>query len=478
MPKFLFLSLILACCAIFPAPLSAQQKPNVLFIAVDDLNCDLGSYGHPMVKSPNIDRLASQGLRFERAYCQYPVCNPSRASFMTGLYPEKTKILSNAGHFREHQPDVVTLSQHYRNQGYYAARVGKIYHFGVPGEIGTDGRDDPASWEEVKNPIGVDKKVEREIHSLQKGSFGGTLSWLKVDSKDEEHTDGVGATQAIQLLETHHPDRTGKPFFLAMGFYRPHTPYVAPSHYFDLYPPDKIDPVMLKEGDRDDIPKAALPDRKGQLELSVEKRKEIIQAYYASISLMDAQVGRLLDALERLKLDENTIVVFFSDHGYHLGAHGLWQKSDLFEGSARVPLIISTPFSDAENGKVTRSLAELADLYPTLSEMCGFAPPSHVQGKSLVPVLEDAKARVRDSAYSVTRCRTLKRQDKSQFLGRSIRTDRYRYTEWDEGEFGVELYDYENDPEEYTNLANHPEKEPLVEKLKSALMKRSREAAK
>ena len=473
LPKFLVtLALILTV-----ALTAAADRPNVLFIATDDMNCDLGSYGHPLVKSPNIDRLAARGVRFEHTYSQNPVCNPSRTSFMTGLYPEQTNINTNAGHFREFIPEVVTMAQHFRNNGYYVARIGKIYHYGVPDNIGENGNDDAPSWEEVRNPIGVDKVVEPNLNIIVPGeSPGGTLSWLKVPSKDEEHTDGIGASYAIEMLDKNHPDKTGRPFFLAMGFYRPHTPYVAPEHYFDWYPKESIDPVMLHPNDRDDIPKAALPDRPNQLDLTVDERKEIIQAYYASISLVDAQVGRLLDALDDLKLADNTVVVFVSDHGYHLGAHGLWQKSDLFEGSARVPLIIASPFEDAARGETTKSLTELVDLYPTLSELCGIKAPSHVAGRSVVPVLQNPGQSIRDEAYSVTDCRTVRRWDNSKFLGRSIRTDRYRYTEWDEGSFGVELYDYERDPEEFTNLAYNPEHADLMASLRRRLHERQSEA--
>ncbi|MEM8955210.1 MAG: sulfatase [Verrucomicrobiota bacterium] len=468
-------SLFLALSIALTTPASSQ--PNVLLITTDDMNCDLAAYGHPLVNSPNLNRLASRGLLFERAYCQYPVCNPSRSSFMTGLYPESTGILSNAGHFRENIPEVVTMPEHFRNHGYFAARVGKIYHYAVPTDIGNDGGDDPQSWDEVRNPIGIDKAVEPDINTLQEGKFGGTLSWLKVASKDEDHTDGIGTTDAIDLLETHHPDKTGKPFFIAMGFYRPHTPFVAPPHYFDLYPTDQIDPVLLDPNDRNDIPKAALPDRAHQLDLTLAQRKEIIQAYYASISLVDTQVGRLLDALDRLDLTDNTIVVFFSDHGYHLGHHGLWQKSDLFEGSTRVPLIFSVPMPDMAQGTTTQSLVELIDVYPTLNDLCGLPRPKHLQGASLIPILENPLATVRNTAYSVTESRTVKRDDNSKFLGRTIRTDRYRYTEWDDGEFGVELYDYKNDPEELTNLAPNPEKADLRKQLRTQLRARKKTAS-
>ena len=462
------------------APTVAAQpdRPNVLLIVSDDLNTDLGAYGHPLVHSPNIDRLAERGVRFERAYSQYPVCNPSRSSFLTGLYPDQTGVLSNQGDFREHLPDVQTLPQWFRRHGYYTARVGKIFHYGVPGQIGTDGEDDPASWDEVVNPIGVDKEVEDRIHSLVPGQFGGTLSWLNLESRDEEHTDGIGASAAIDLMERHHPSRTGQPFFLAVGFYRPHTPYVAPSHYFDRYPRTDIEPAQLREGDRDDIPLAALADRPHQLELTDAQRREIIQAYYASISLMDAQVGRLLDALDERGLAENTVVVFVSDHGYHLGAHGLWQKGDLFEGSARVPLIIATP-DGRRAGRATGALTEMLDLYPTLVDLCGLPTPGHLEGVSLRPVLDDPDASVREAALTEAWSRAgwihsdLQGQ---RILGYSIRTPRYRYTEWDGGRHGVELYDYAADPEEYTNLAGRPEVEDVEHEHRRLLRRKVRAA--
>ena len=256
----------------------------------------------------------------------------------------------------------------------------------------------------MANPIGIDRTELEPISTLVKGKYGGTISWRIIDGKDEDHTDGRGALDAIRIMKAHHPDKTGKPFFLAMGFFRPHTPYVAPAHYAKLYPVDKIEPLMEKPGDRDDIPSVGLHDRPHQRELTLAKRKEIIQAYYASISLMDACVGRLLDALDELKLADNTIVVFFSDHGYHLGHHGLWQKSDLFEGSVRVPMIISVP-GTKQGGKKSSSLVELTDLYPTLADLCGLAKPGHLKGKSIVPLLDDPSKTVRDAAFTVTLAR-------------------------------------------------------------------------
>lgn len=445
-----------------------SDKLNVLFIASDDLNCDLGSYGHELVQSPNIDRLAKRGVRFERAYCQYPVCNPSRSSFMTGCYPDQTGVLSNGGNFRLKIPDVVTMPQMFQQNGYFVARIGKIFHYGVPIQIGTNGEDDDASWQLVVNPRGIDREVHDRIHTLEPGRFGGTLSWLKIDSRDDQHTDGIGATEAIRLLDEHHPKKTGRPFFLAVGFFRPHTPYVAPTHWFDRYPLDRIHPVIEKPGDRDDIPVAALADRPKQRELTMPQRKEIVQAYYASISLMDAQVGRLLDALDRLDLSKNTIVVFVSDHGYHLGHHGLWQKGDLFEGSCRVPMIVSTPGMETA-GKSTGAVAELVDLYPTLAELCELEVPKHVKGASLVPALQNVLHTGKESALSEAWSRAPRMHASlrgKKILGYSIRTARFRYTEWGDGEFGAELYDYNVDPKEFTNLIDDPAHTQTVSRMK------------
>jgi iduronate 2-sulfatase len=451
-----------------------DERPSVLLILADDLNTDIGAYGHPLVVTPHMDRLAERGVRFLRAYSQYPVCNPSRSSFLTGLYPEQTGVLTNADRFRDRLPETPTLPQWFRKHGYFVARVGKVFHYGVPGQIGTSGEDDPASWDEVVNPIGIDKEVEDRIHSLEPGKFGGTLSWLRLDSVDEDHTDGIGATRAIELLEEHHPDRTGRPFFLAVGFYRPHTPFVAPARHFDRYPRAAIQPVWMREGDRDDIPLAALADRPHQLELTDAQRREIIQAYYASISHVDAQVGRLLDALARLKLDGRTIVVLSSDHGYHLGAHGLWQKGDLFEGSARVPLVFARP-SEASAGRTADAVVELTDLYPTLVDLCGLPAPGHLVGTSLRPVLDDPTTSVRETALTVAWSRAGWVHEDLRglhILGRSIRTSRYRYTEWDGGRHGVELYDYEADPDEYTNLAGRLEAADVERELEGLLRER------
>jgi len=450
--------LLLAACT---AP-AAEKPRNVLLILSDDLNTALGCYGHPLVQSPNIDRLAARGVRFENAYCQFPLCSPSRSSFLTGRSPNATGVLFNPRrdpgdggeegrhpHFRDTIPDTVTLPQLFKNAGYFSARVGKAYHYGVPGDIGTSSLDDPPSWDLVVNPRGVDKDVEDEIHTIAPptakgpGRFGGTLSWLNVANDRGEHTDGVGAAEGIKLLEAHKD----KPFFLTVGFYRPHTPYVAPQKYFDLYPLDKITLPTTPEGFKEQTPALALTTRKDQDAMTDQQRREAIQAYYAATSFMDAQVGRVLDALERLGLDENTVVVFASDHGYHLGEYGMWQKQSLFEQSSRVPLIIAAPGAK-RNGTSTQALAELLDIYPTLADLSGLQAPDYLDGQSLRPVLDGEKSAVREAAYTQVM--------RGKVPGLAVRTEKYRYIEWDYGAQGVQLYDMAKDPGQAHNLANDP----------------------
>ena len=468
---------LVALC-LLSASVVAQDKLNVLFIASDDMNNDLGTYGHPLVKTPNFDRLARLGIRFDQAYCNYPVCNPSRASLMTGLYPDQTQVRNNAVFFRNTIPSVKTLPQMFRDNGYYVARVGKIYHYGVPTQIGEDGLDDPDSWEETVNSRGRDKWEEAQIYTIDPvtGNLGGTLSWMAQDGTDEEQTDGIGTTAAIEILK----ESRDRPFFLAMGFYRPHTPYVAPRKYFFQYP---LQLIRLPEEPLDDlvdIPPAAWVDRPFQLNLPKRKQREAIQAYYASISFVDAQVGRLLDALERLDLMDNTLIVFWSDHGYHMGEHKLWQKTTLFENSARVPFLIASPAHRHTAGLSTVSLAELVDVYPTLAELCGLEAPGHLEGRSLVPILEDPTQAVRDSALTTfdTHDRVNPRRPlRPRAVGYTVRTLRWRYTEWGpDGDQGVELYDHWNDPKEYVNLAQAPRERETVKRMKRLLRERISQA--
>ncbi len=439
--------------------LSASPRLNVVVIASDDLNNSLGTYGHPLVRSPNIDKLASRGVRFDRVYCQFPLCNPSRSSFLTGLRPDRTTVLDNERRFRAKVPNVVTLPQLFRKNGYFAARVGKLYHYGVPNQIGTSGLDDPASWDLVVNPRGRDKDDEDKIVSIKPGNgFGATLSWLAAEGTDEEQTDGKSATEAIRLLESHQEH----PFFLAVGFYRPHTPYVAPKKYFDLYPLDRITLPKEPAGDRDDIPKPALTVSPPDYGMTETQKRQAIQAYFASITFMDAQVGRVLDALDRLGLADRTVVVFLSDHGYLLGEHGLWQKQSLFEESARVPLIVAAPGKKAV-GKGSKRLVELIDVYPTVAELAGLSTPGDLDGRSVVPLLDTPDLPWKEAAYTQVR----RGSADNSFAGRAVRTERYRYIEWDEGRRGVELYDHDADPHEYHNLARDPGLTVTISELKA-----------
>lgn len=464
----LIAQLFLCCMALFLPPESASASApqadapkNVLFIICDDLNCDLGSYGHPQVKSPHIDQLATRGVRFEHAYCQFPLCGPSRASFMTGMYPDQTKVLRNAVYIRDRIPNVKTMSQMFRDAGYVATRIGKIYHYNVPKGIGTPGHDDPASWDDTFNPYGRDKIEEPKIFSLRPGSFGGTLSWLAADGTDDEQTDGIAALEAIKRLKRHAKDKT--PFFLAVGLYRPHTPYVAPKKYFNLYPVEEIDVPEVPQGYLETLPAPAVNSitrKKEQVNLEDDLARQAIQAYYASITFADAQIGRILNALKETGLDENTVVVFTSDHGYHMGEHGHYQKSTLFENADRVPLIISAP-GIAEAGKSTTTPAEMIDFYPTLAELCGLTPPSTLSGVSLVPVLNDVNAKPRTDALT------------KYAEGFSLRTEQYRITEWGSaGSRGTELYDHSQDPAELNNLADDPQYAEVLSELSSRLRRR------
>ncbi|HEV2293715.1 MAG TPA: sulfatase [Tepidisphaeraceae bacterium] len=453
MARLWFTVFILALLAV---PALSAERPNVLFISVDDLNMNVGCYGDTIVKTPNIDRLASRGVRFDRAYCQYPLCNPSRASLMTGLRPDTIGVYDLGTNFRSTVPNIVTLPQLFRNNGYFAARVGKLYHYGVPREIGTDGMDDPASWDYTFNPLGRDKTEEEKLHVLTRGTGKGTIgfamAWLDMEGSDEEQTDAIGVTHTIGLLEKHREQHGDKPFFIGMGFFRPHTPFVATRQWFEKYPLDSIKLPHVPEGDLKDIPDIALMIRPPNYGLDEKGLKQCVRGYIASVAALDAQVGRLLEALERLKLADNTIVVFWSDHGFLLGEHGQWQKQMLFEEANRVPLIISAPGRKAAGG-VAPGPVELLDVYPTLAELCGLKPPHELEGKSLAPLLDEpATAWERPAFSQVTR-----RRDRRPIMGYSVRTDRWRYTQWGRnGAEGQELYDHENDPKELTNLAADP----------------------
>ncbi len=449
------LSLLLAFALLVSGAAAADSPPNVLFIAVDDLACTLGCYGDLVAKTPHIDRLAATGVRFDRAYNQLPLCNPTRASVMTGLRPDQIKVYDLDRHFRDEVPGAVTIPQAFQKAGYFAGRVGKIYHYNVPASIGTDGFDDPPSWQLTVNPKGRDKAEEDKIFNAEPHrKISAALSWLAADGGDEEQTDGMIATEAIKLME----QKKDEPFFLAVGFFRPHTPYVVPTKYFDMYPVHELRLPYAPADDRDDIPVAAFAHNcpVPNYNLPQDLLLSATQAYYACVSFVDAQVGRILGALERLELDDNTIVVFWSDHGYHLGEHnGIWQKRTLFEQGARAPLIIRAP-SMTGNGQSSPRVVEFIDIYPTLTGLAGIKAPSDLPGRDLSPLLEDPIATW--NGFAVTQVlRPADHRLANPVMGCSIRTDRWRLTEWAEGTAGVELYDHQADPMEFNNLAIHPD---------------------
>ncbi|HET9486064.1 MAG TPA: sulfatase [Chryseosolibacter sp.] len=459
--KFLifFLVLVGAVGKLLAQHQSREERLNVLFIASDDLNNRMGTYGHPMVKTPNLDRLAKRGVRFDNAYNQYPLCSPSRVSILTGLRPDTTGVYDLKTLFRDIVPTVTTLPELFKQHGYFSARVGKIFHYGVPGQIGTNGQDDPQSWNQVINPSGRDKREEHLLtnYTPDRG-LGSSLSWLEAGGEDDEQTDGLVASEAIRLMR----ENREKPFFIAAGFYRPHCPYIAPKKYFDLYPVEKIALPVEPPGHLRNIPKPALTTNPLYWGLSELQRKEVIRAYYASVTFMDAQVGKLLDAVDELGLTHKTIIVFWSDHGYLLTEHGQWKKQSLFEEAARVPLLIAAPGAKG-NGKISSRVVELVDIYPTLADLCGLRPPKYLAGESLVPLLQDPKTRWLRPAYT----QVLRPGD--MIMGRSVRTERWRYTEWNNGEQGAELYDHKKDPFEYHNLAEHSRFVRVKEKMRSYL---------
>jgi len=448
------------CLSLLATAVCAAQKTNVLFIAIDDCNVSLGCYGHPLVKSPNLDRLAKKGVRFERAYCQYPLCNPSRSSLLSGLRPDTSKIYGNGIPIRKNFPDIVTLPQLFKNNGYYSARVGKIYHYGVPDQIGTSGLDDPPSWNEFVNPRGLDKDKEADIINFTPNikNIGAALTWMQIDGTDEEETDGKVATETIRILR----ERKDQPFFMATGFYRPHVPDIATKKYFDLYKLEDIDLPLGPPEHFANIPPIAMTVKPVNYGLSDDKLRLFKRAYFASISFVDAQIGRVLDELDRLHLSDHTIVVAWGDHGWLLGEHGQWQKMCLFDESVHVPLIIYVPGAKG-NGHSSPRTVELVDLYPTLADLCGLQPPSNLEGASLRPLL----AKPGDSSWKSPAYTQVTRAKGG--MGRSVRTERWRYIEWDKGASGVELYDHDHDPHEWHNLAHDPKYAATVGQMQTLL---------
>jgi iduronate 2-sulfatase len=427
------------------------EQPNVLFIISDDLTATaLSCYGNKVCQTPNIDRLASQGTRFTKAYCQGTYCGPSRASFMSGYYPHAIKMLGY-GSPRPAIGERATWAQHFKNNGYYTARVSKIFHMGVPGGIekGSDGADDPASWTERFNSAGPEWKalgdgetLENNADGRKPGPVGGnTFVVVEADGNDLVHSDGKTAAKAVELIKQHKD----KPFFLGVGFVRPHVPFVAPrKDYTGFLPYSKIQlPPKLKD-DWADIPKAGINYKTSKnMKMDVRRQKKAVGGYYASVAFMDRMVGQVLDGLKETGLDEKTIVIFTSDHGYHLGEHDFWAKVSLHDESAAVPLIIRMP---GKKPAVCHSLVELLDLYPTLSNLCGLKVPERLQGKDISKMMTDPAKEVRSAAFSV---------NGKGFL---LREENWAYIAYGkDGQGGEELFDMKQDPKQFTNLAKDPQ---------------------
>ncbi|HUE81281.1 MAG TPA: sulfatase [Pyrinomonadaceae bacterium] len=434
---------------------SSKPRYNVLFIASDDLRPELGVYGNPIIKTPNIDKLAARGVRFDRAYAQYSLCNPSRTSLLTGRYPSTTGVLDNETWFRALHPDFVSLPQHFKENGYATLRSGKIYHGGM---------DDTDAWTEGGEPrnfTGARRpRPPASVGGRSRAAHSDRFGILK--GEGEEHGDYRHASRAIKYLETYRD----KPFFLALGFSKPHTPLEAPQRFFDLYkveqmqlPPDFAPTPAAPAG----FPEISIPRRNADLfigrEASPTEAGEMIRAYYASVSYIDTQVGRVLDALDRLGLRDNTIVVFWGDHGFHLGEKGKWSKAySLFEVGTRVPLIIAFP---GAKGQVSAGTVQLLDMFPTLVELCGLKQPAGLEGRSLAPLLKNPGAKWEYPAFAETLY-----QGKH---GRSVHNERWHYAEWDEGRAGAMLFDLASDPRELKNLAADPAHAKRVQEMKELL---------
>lgn len=441
----------------------AAPAPNVLFIAVDDLRPELGCYGVAHMKTPHLDRLAEKSVLFERAYCQVAVCNPSRNSVLSGLRPDSTGILANNKFLRSSLPSVVTLPQHFKNHGYTAISLGKIFH-----HSSAEPGNDEQSWSE---PAWFHGEPYRHWFTQESDEFIKSLKRLPPDQRprlirarpyeaaqeqDDVYPDGQTALKAIETLK--RLKSAGKPFFLGVGFVKPHLPFTCPQKYWDLYPKSSIH----LPADSPPAKSAPPPAFHDQYELrsyggipqtgNVEEETalKLIRGYRACTSFMDAQVGRVLRTLEELGLTENTIIVLWGDHGYHLGEQGLFTKMTNFEIGTRVPLLVSQPNMKTA-GRKSRALVELVDLYATLSDLAGLPAPNLSEGISLKPLLDDPNRPWKTAAFS-----EYLRRGRESLKGRSIRTHRWRYTEWrtPKGKLsGVELYDHENDPGESVNLA-------------------------
>jgi uncharacterized sulfatase len=511
-----------------PAIVKGVRKRNVLFISTDDMCNRLGCYDVPVVKSPNLDRLAHSGVRFDQHYCQFPLCGPSRTSLMTGFAPDTTKVWDLNTDFRDTVPQAVTIPQLFLKNGYFTARTGKIYHYNNPSEIGTPGFDDAASWQCTSNPAGFDRTHDEGLVAFfsppermykqfglgnrqagaqktgtmptpqrsasgfpwlhggmgpsgiriaqdgrtpvlpfsENGDLGIALAGHPSEGDDKVITDYMAAESAIAMVEEHKD----QPWFIGAGFFRPHVPFIVPSKYYDMYRSEEMQIPPFDLSELTIAPHVAYTSQDPNYGMTPQQHRECLRGYYAAISFVDAQVGRLLDALERLDLAKDTTIVFWSDHGFMVGEHGQWEKTMLFEPSVRVPFIISGAGVTAAR-KGCKRTSEHLNIYPTLVEICDLkGAPTNLHGRSLVPLLQNPDAPWDHPAISqVTR-----RSGSGLTMGYSLRTERYRYTMWAGGAEGEELYDYDTDPRELKNLANDLAASGLKGKLRARLEEISR----
>jgi arylsulfatase A-like enzyme len=460
----------------------ARKKMNVLLIAIDDMRPELGCYGAKQVHSPNIDALAARGTVFTRNYCQQAVCSPSRTSLLTGLRPDTTKVYDLQLHFRANLPDHVTMPELFKNNGYQTAGFSKIYHGGL---------DDTQSWsipwwrpgqKEAWNSNEARVAAERFTAKLKAdawriGPSGGPAgsrgpSWEAPDVADDALADGKTANQVVAALGA----MKGEPFFIGAGFLKPHLPFIAPKRYFDLYDPNKIEMPDYAEAPQGAPPFAGHNNGElrsygdiGDKPITEAKARELVRAYYAAISYTDAQVGKVLRALDAHGLRENTMVVLFGDHGWHLNNHGLWQKHTNYEKATNSLLIASMP-GQKKAGASTKALTEFVDIYPSVAEAAGLRVPANLEGKSFVPLLDQPQRKWKAAAFS----QYPRGHQGRQMMGYSMRTERYRLTEWVTRDaqrevVARELYDYQSDPREAFNMAEKPERRELVAALSKQL---------
>ena len=434
-------------------------RPNVLFIAIDDLRPEIACYGNTVAKTPNIDRIAKAGMIFGRAYCQQAICSPSRTSMLTGCRPDTTKVWNLSTHFRKALPDAVTLPQHFKNNGYFTRGLGKIFHSGL---------DDEVSWSvpsiNPKSPHGAERRKD------------GTRSQALVihEGPEDQLFDGELTGMAVSALGD--IKKQSLPFFLAVGFIKPHLPFIAPKKYWDLYDPATI-PLAPNPFPQKDVPSFAVSGG-GELHgyggvpkervLPDDYARKLKQGYFAGTSFVDAQIGRLLDELDRLELSNNTIVVIWGDHGWKLGEHASWAKHTNVENDTRAPLIISVP-GMANAGKTTSALVEFVDIYPSLVELAGLPKPSKLEGLSFKPLMDNPSLPWKTAAFS----QYPRGKGKNQIMGYTMRTEQYRFTQWVNNKDhtkvkAIELYDHKTDPLENTNVANDPANRALVKKLAAA----------